>query len=77
MPARREQPPIERAARAICRFRGLPEDTRFEGAPMWHSVVPEALAALGAAVPREEMERLVPGYRGFPDLHDPQRKTDG
>lgn len=71
----RDKPPVERAARALCRFRGLPEDTRFEGAPMWHSLVPEALVALSAAVPHDELVRLVPGYPEYPDLHDPKRKS--
>lgn len=39
---------IERAARALCRFHGLPEDTKFEGRPMWESYIDQAAAAIGA-----------------------------
>lgn len=54
---RRQKPPRELAARALCRFRGLPEDTRFEGGPMWQSFLPEVDAVLRAAVPRDEWPR--------------------
>jgi len=37
---------IERAARALCKFDGHPENIRFEGAPMWRSYVPQARALL-------------------------------
>lgn len=39
---------IERAARALCKFDGHPENIRFEGAPMWRSYVPQARALLEA-----------------------------
>lgn len=39
---------IERAARAMCRFHGLPENTKFEGRPMWESYLDEARAVLAA-----------------------------
>ncbi|WP_169833233.1 hypothetical protein [Sphingomonas panacis] len=42
---------IEAAARALCRRQGNPENTRFEGKPMWQSYVPEATAAVEAALP--------------------------
>jgi len=77
MPTKRDLPPVERAARAVCRFRHLPEDTRFEGAPMWHSMVPEVLVVLAAVLTPADMQRLIPGCPAFPALHDPQRKTDG
>ncbi|MBC2665719.1 hypothetical protein H7F51_09295 [Novosphingobium flavum] len=35
---------IERAARALCKFDGQPENIRFEGAPMWRSYVPQVRA---------------------------------
>lgn len=38
----------ELAARALCRFHGVPEDTPFEGKPMWMSYVEEADAVLEA-----------------------------
>jgi hypothetical protein len=54
--ARRLQMPdvkkaIEAAARALCRHQGNPENTRFEGKPMWMSYLPEATAAVEAALP--------------------------
>lgn len=39
---------IERAARALCRFQGHPENIKFEGRPMWESYIPEAKAELEA-----------------------------
>ncbi|MFE3838844.1 hypothetical protein [Pseudogemmobacter sonorensis] len=44
---------------------------------MWHSFATEAIVALEAALPREDLLRLVPEYPHFPDLHDPKRKADG
>lgn len=42
---------IEAAARALCSHAGNPENTKFEGKPMWQSYLPEAKAAIGAAIP--------------------------
>lgn len=42
---------LEAAARALCRRAGLPENTQFEGRPMWQSYLPEATAAVEAALP--------------------------
>lgn len=42
---------VEAAARALCRIDGHPENTRFEGKPMWQSYMPEAEAAVRAALP--------------------------
>lgn len=42
---------LEAAARALCRHAGHPENTQFEGRPMWMSYLPEAQAALEAALP--------------------------
>ena len=39
---------LEAAARALCRHAGNPENTAFEGRPMWMSYLPEARAALEA-----------------------------
>ena len=69
----REKPPLERAARALCQLRGLPEDIRFNGAPMWHDMVFEALAVLRAALSEEELDRLVPDHLA-PDLHDQKKR---
>lgn len=41
--------PEERIARALCRKEGLPENTQFEGQPMWRSFLDEAQTALDAA----------------------------
>ncbi len=38
----------ECAARALCRFNKIPEDTKFEGRPMWESYIDEATAVLAA-----------------------------
>jgi hypothetical protein len=42
---------IEAAARALCRLEGNPENTRFEGKPMWQAYAVEAKAAVEAAIP--------------------------
>jgi hypothetical protein len=42
---------FEAAARALCRLAGNPENTRFEGKLMWQSYLPEAKAAVEAAIP--------------------------
>lgn len=55
---------IERAARALCRFHGVPEATIFEGKPMWLAYVPEVKTILEAALTPDEYERLLaPGNR--------------
>jgi hypothetical protein len=38
--------PLESAARALCSHAGNPENTKFEGKPMWQSYLPEARAVL-------------------------------
>lgn len=42
---------FEAAARALCRLSGNPENTQFEGKPMWQSYLPEAKVAVEAAIP--------------------------
>lgn len=42
---------LEAAARALCRYAGNPEDLAIEGLPMWATYLPEARAALQAALP--------------------------
>lgn len=71
----RKKPPLELAARALCRLRGLPEDTRFNSAPMWHSAVHEAMVVMEAVLSAEQLLDMIPGHP-FPDLHDPKRKAD-
>lgn len=55
---RKPKPPRELAARALCRLAGNLEDIQFEGKPMWMSFLDEADAALEAALPRAEWERV-------------------
>lgn len=75
MSSTREKPPIELAARALCRVRNLPEDIRFGGAPLWHDLVREAMAVLAAVMPKEDLDRLVPGYPSI-ELYDPQKMAE-
>lgn len=42
------KPALERIARALCTADGLPENTQFEGRPMWENFIPRARAALEA-----------------------------
>jgi len=53
--------PREAAARALCRLNGLPENTMFEGKPMWRSFLPQVDAVLKAALEPEEWEKLRKG----------------
>lgn len=55
---KRPKPPRERAARALARFNDVPENTQFEGRPMWESFLPEVDAVLDAALGAEELERM-------------------
>jgi len=48
------KPPLELACRALCRFHRVPENTQFEGRPMWESYIPEARAVLEAVGISEE-----------------------
>lgn len=43
-----ERPRREIVARALCRFDGHPENTMFEGKPMWMSYLGQADAVLAA-----------------------------
>lgn len=62
--ARREKPPRERAARALCSSRGLPENTKFEGRPMWESFLHEVDVVLKAALSPDEWERITSAGNG-------------
>lgn len=57
MPAK-PKPPRERAARALCRLEGHPEDIPFERRPMWKSYLGHVDAVLEAALNSEEWERV-------------------
>lgn len=51
--------PRELAARALCRLAGNPEDTKFEGEPMWMSYLEEVdavLEAVGWKPERQDMD---------------------
>lgn len=63
--ARDPKSPRERAARALCASRGLPENTKFEGRPMWESFLREVDIVLKAALSPEEWERV---KAGGPDI---------
>jgi hypothetical protein len=56
--ARRQQSPRERAARTLCRHAGNPENTMFEGRPMWMSYLEEVDVVLEAALDPGEWERV-------------------
>lgn len=53
-----QKPPRERAARALCRMNRVPEDTMFEGRPMWESYLDEVDTVLKAALTPEYFEKL-------------------
>lgn len=53
-----ERTPRERAARALCRKAGNPENAMFEGKPMWMSYLDEVDVVLEAALTPEEWKRL-------------------
>ncbi|MDH7801314.1 MULTISPECIES: hypothetical protein [unclassified Rhizobium] len=54
----RPQPPRERAARALCRLSDVPENTKFDGRPMWESFLPEVDAVLEAVFGADELAAM-------------------
>ena len=48
MMSEKPKDPRELAARALCRLNGVPEDTRFEGKPMWMSYLDDVDTVLEA-----------------------------
>lgn len=50
--------PRELAARALCRRAGNPENTTFEGRPMWMSYLDEVDTVLKAALDEAEWLRI-------------------
>ncbi len=52
------QSPREKAARALCRLDGNPENSTFEGKPMWHSYLVQVDAVLKAALSDEDYQRI-------------------
>lgn len=57
----RQKTPRERAARALCRMNGVPEDTKFEVRPMWEGYLDEVDTVLKAALSPEEFEKIEAG----------------
>ncbi|NPD16949.1 hypothetical protein HOY34_17285 [Xinfangfangia sp. D13-10-4-6] len=57
--ARREKPPREKAARALCELDGHAPETRFEGGPMWASYLPQVDAVLRAALGADAWRAMV------------------
>ena len=55
---KKQMSPRERAARALCRFNNVPDNTQFEGRPMWESFLPEVDAVLEAALGSDEIDRV-------------------
>lgn len=51
------KPALERAARALCRHEGHPENIQFEGRPMWESYLDQARAVL-AAIAEPDMKMV-------------------
>ncbi|GAA0309191.1 hypothetical protein GCM10009087_19040 [Sphingomonas oligophenolica] len=57
--------PAERAARALCRFDGHPENIKFEGRPMWESYSSQAHYVVAAI--QDDCDRLVEIARKIAD----------
>ncbi|MFC3208100.1 hypothetical protein [Aquamicrobium soli] len=56
--ARKQKSPRERAARALCSYFDIPENTMFRGRPQWEGYLEQADVALKAALSPEEWERM-------------------
>jgi hypothetical protein len=54
----------ERAARALCRKAGYPEDMKFEGQPAWAWYLDQVDTVLEATLSPEELARLRDVKRG-------------
>jgi hypothetical protein len=54
----RKQEPRERAARALCRLDGLPENAVLDGRSMWTAFLPKVDAVLEAVMPPDECDHL-------------------
>ena len=55
---RKPKPPRERAARALCSSKGLPENVKHNGLPMWMDFLPEVDIVLKAALEPEEWQKI-------------------
>ena len=70
---RRVKPALERIARALCSQNGLPENTMYQGRPMWEDFLPKARAALNAIrTPTEAMAEAGGAIGGFSDWYEGQ-----
>lgn len=70
--------PLERAARAICTAQDLPENTMFEGRPMWESFLPAARVALEAVKePSEAMHNAAQISKALIWSTPPREGLDG
>lgn len=58
-----QKTPRERAARALCNLEGGIPDSRFEGAPMWVTYLPQVDAVLRVALGEEAWKAMVEGER--------------
>jgi len=59
--------PLERAARALCRLDGHPENATMEGRPLWQDYLPEVRAVIQAIRdPSHEMVQAVPSDTNAP-----------
>jgi hypothetical protein len=50
--------PRELAARALCASKGLPENNKYEGRPMWQNFLVEVDVVLAAALSPDEWIRV-------------------
>jgi hypothetical protein len=64
----------ELAARALCRFHGVPANIQFQGRPMWKSFLREADVVLGAIGWKPEDEEARGGVVKPPE-HQSRRKN--
>lgn len=62
--ARKLKTPRERAARALCRHYGLPENARFEGRPMWESFLRQVDVVLLAALDQDQLRQVINQEKG-------------
>lgn len=69
-----EQSPLERAARALCSYAGLPENASQNGKPLWQDFLPEVRITLQAL--REPSEAMLVAGEAHLDEAEPLRAVD-
>lgn len=62
--AKRDKPPREQAARALCKLEGHPPDISFEGGPMWASYLPQVDAVLRVVLGDVAWQAMVEAEKG-------------